>query len=64
MLSYVPALVLHLLQLIVSNIDSEYFVVSCAWYGVDIATLRLASDTFPTVRISHCVDYMFLVLVF
>ena len=63
MVSCVPALVLHLLQLLVSNIDSEFFVVPCEWYGVDIATLRSASDPFPIVRIRHCVDCMLLVLV-
>ena len=46
--SYIPALVLHLLQLLVSNIDSEYFVVPCELYGVDIAPLRSASDTFQS----------------
>ena len=61
--SYVPSLVLHLLQLLVSNIDSEYFVVPCEWYGVDIVPLRSASDPFTIVCICHRVDCMLLVLV-
>ena len=60
---YVPALVLHFLQLLASNNDIAYFLVPCEWYGVYIAPLRLASDPFPIFLICHLVDSMFLVLV-